>query len=209
MFESDDLILRKNEKNFILCLLEIARFGAKFGLSVPAIIKLEVEIEREIERDKQTGILSFAELKRLQREQQEEEENQRNKVHLIDDEDNQTNKNLDDHFSISESDGANLLKQHLIDENSNRKQNSDENLFTEVNTTIITSNEETEYTRTLEEDEEENRRKSRFNQTLEEDNPIESHVDRTTRAREKPVAPPPSSSHLHKTVSEILNWLIS
>lgn len=52
MFESDDLILRKNEKNFILCLLEIARYGAKFGVSVPAIIKLEHEIEREIERDK-------------------------------------------------------------------------------------------------------------------------------------------------------------
>lgn len=52
MFESDDLILRKNEKNFILCLLEIARYGAKFGVSVPAIIKLEHEIEREIEREK-------------------------------------------------------------------------------------------------------------------------------------------------------------
>lgn len=52
MFESDDIILRKNEKNFILCLLEIARYGAKFGVSVPAIIKLEHEIEREIERDK-------------------------------------------------------------------------------------------------------------------------------------------------------------
>lgn len=52
MFESDDLILRKNEKNFILCLLEIARYGARFGVSVPAIIKLEHEIEREIEREK-------------------------------------------------------------------------------------------------------------------------------------------------------------
>ena len=56
MFESDDLILRKNEKNFILCLLEIARYGAKFGVSVPAIIKLEHEIEREIERDKFSSI---------------------------------------------------------------------------------------------------------------------------------------------------------
>jgi hypothetical protein len=56
MFESDDLILRKNEKNFLLCLLEIARYGAKFGVSVPALIKLEDEIEREIQHDKQTGI---------------------------------------------------------------------------------------------------------------------------------------------------------
>lgn len=56
MFESDDLILRKNEKNFILCLLEIARFGAKFGVSVPSIIQLEQEIEREIEEQEQTPI---------------------------------------------------------------------------------------------------------------------------------------------------------
>ncbi|CAF4816716.1 unnamed protein product, partial [Rotaria magnacalcarata] len=54
MFESDDLILRKNEKHFLLCLLEIARYGSQFGVSVPAIIKLEDEIEREIQRDKQT-----------------------------------------------------------------------------------------------------------------------------------------------------------
>jgi len=53
MFESDDLILRKNEKNFILCLLEIARFGAKFGLSVPVIIKFEQEIERELQLEQE------------------------------------------------------------------------------------------------------------------------------------------------------------
>ncbi len=48
MFETDDLILRKNEKNFILCLLEVARFGAKFGVQVPTIIQLEQEIEAEM-----------------------------------------------------------------------------------------------------------------------------------------------------------------
>jgi hypothetical protein len=53
MFETDDLILGKNENNFILCLLEIARFGAKFGIQVPTIIKFELEIEAELERDKQ------------------------------------------------------------------------------------------------------------------------------------------------------------
>ena len=52
MFETDDLILRKNEKNFILCLLEVARFGAKFGMQVPTIIRYEQEIEAEIEREK-------------------------------------------------------------------------------------------------------------------------------------------------------------
>ncbi|RNA01978.1 GAS2 2 [Brachionus plicatilis] len=51
MFETDDLILRKNEKNFILCLLEVARFGSKFGIQVPTIIQLEQEIEAEIERE--------------------------------------------------------------------------------------------------------------------------------------------------------------
>ncbi|CAF0724171.1 unnamed protein product [Didymodactylos carnosus] len=67
MFESDDLILRKNEKNFLFCLLEIARYGAKFGVSVPNIIRLEKEIEEEIQRDKQEEIMSFTELQRLQR----------------------------------------------------------------------------------------------------------------------------------------------
>lgn len=51
MFETEDLILRKNEKNFILCLLEIARFGSKFGIQIPTIIQLEQEIEAEIERE--------------------------------------------------------------------------------------------------------------------------------------------------------------
>ena len=34
MFETEDLILCKNEKNVILCLLEVARFGSKFGIQV-------------------------------------------------------------------------------------------------------------------------------------------------------------------------------
>ena len=53
MYETEDLILRKNEKNFILCLLEVARFGSKFGIEVPTIIQLEQEIEAEIERERQ------------------------------------------------------------------------------------------------------------------------------------------------------------
>lgn len=52
MFETEDLTLCKNEKNFILCLLEVARFGSKFGIRVPTIIQLEQEIEREMELDK-------------------------------------------------------------------------------------------------------------------------------------------------------------
>jgi hypothetical protein len=53
MFETDDLILRKNEKNFILCLLEIARYGSKYGIQVPTIIKLEQEIDNEIKKQQQ------------------------------------------------------------------------------------------------------------------------------------------------------------
>lgn len=48
MFETEDLVLRKNEKNFILTLLEVARRGAKFGMDAPTIIKMEQEIEREM-----------------------------------------------------------------------------------------------------------------------------------------------------------------
>lgn len=51
MFETDDVILRKNEKNFILCLLEVARYGSKYGVQVPTIIKLEQEIDNELKQE--------------------------------------------------------------------------------------------------------------------------------------------------------------
>merc|ERR1711935_492962 len=51
MFETEDLVLRKNEKNFILTLLEVARRGAKFGMEAPTIIKMELEIDREMALD--------------------------------------------------------------------------------------------------------------------------------------------------------------
>ncbi|OTF81735.1 Calponin homology (CH) domain containing protein, partial [Euroglyphus maynei] len=34
LFETEDLVSRKNEKSFVLCLLEVARYGAKFGMFV-------------------------------------------------------------------------------------------------------------------------------------------------------------------------------
>jgi hypothetical protein len=40
MFEADDLIYRKNENNFILCLLEVARFGSQFGIEIPSSFRL-------------------------------------------------------------------------------------------------------------------------------------------------------------------------
>lgn len=39
LFETDDLVMRKNERSFILCMLEIARIGRVYGLSSPLIGK--------------------------------------------------------------------------------------------------------------------------------------------------------------------------
>ncbi|KAG8122807.1 hypothetical protein E2320_018200 [Naja naja] len=48
MFETEDLVLRKNEKNFVLCLLEVARRASRFGMSAPVLIQMEEDIEDEI-----------------------------------------------------------------------------------------------------------------------------------------------------------------
>jgi hypothetical protein len=47
-FESDDLVLRKHERNVILCLLEVARRGAKYGMLAPTIVQMEEEIDAEL-----------------------------------------------------------------------------------------------------------------------------------------------------------------
>ncbi|KFU89754.1 GAS2-like 1, partial [Chaetura pelagica] len=54
MFETNDLVLKKNEKNFVLCLLEVARRGSKFGMLAPMLIQMEEEIEEEM-RDQMGG----------------------------------------------------------------------------------------------------------------------------------------------------------
>ena len=48
LFESDDLVLGKNEKSFILCLLEVARKGSMVGMKIPLLIQMEQEIDQEI-----------------------------------------------------------------------------------------------------------------------------------------------------------------
>ncbi|XP_062845247.1 GAS2-like protein 2A [Trichomycterus rosablanca] len=48
MFETDDLVLRKNEKNVVLCLLEVARRASRFGMAAPVLIQLEQEIDEEM-----------------------------------------------------------------------------------------------------------------------------------------------------------------
>ncbi|MEE6509319.1 hypothetical protein FKM82_025562 [Ascaphus truei] len=51
MFETEDLVLRKNEKNFVLCLLEVARRASRFGMSAPMLIQMEEQIEEEIREE--------------------------------------------------------------------------------------------------------------------------------------------------------------
>ncbi|XP_028968722.1 GAS2-like protein pickled eggs [Galendromus occidentalis] len=47
-FETDDLVLRKNEKSVILCLLEVARHGFHFGMKAPVLVKMEFEIDSQL-----------------------------------------------------------------------------------------------------------------------------------------------------------------
>ncbi len=199
MFESDDIILRKNEKNFLLCLLEIARYGAQFGVSVPVIIKLEDEIEREIQRDKQTEIMSFTELRRLQRE-----ENQKSTstspthgkysklLKLVRSENgdssqhhhhtnHEATKNSYNSFSLSHSNGANWLRQRIsriprfTHNHSKKRQSSgesnDSTTCSDVTTTIMS--------------------------TKEQQIP---HISRTLGEGENRTETPTTSSQLHKTV---------
>ena len=48
LFETDDLVMRKNERNVVLCLLETARRAVKFGMPAPVLIQMEQEIDAEI-----------------------------------------------------------------------------------------------------------------------------------------------------------------
>lgn len=53
LFESDDLVMQKNEKSVILTLLDVARKAFKFGVQPPEIVRFEKEIDEEIEQDKE------------------------------------------------------------------------------------------------------------------------------------------------------------
>ncbi|KAK8751287.1 hypothetical protein OTU49_013881, partial [Cherax quadricarinatus] len=52
LFETDDLVLRKNEKHVILSLLEVARRGARFGMAAPLLVQMEADIDRELEQER-------------------------------------------------------------------------------------------------------------------------------------------------------------
>ncbi|GAB1606816.1 hypothetical protein Ahia01_000964200 [Argonauta hians] len=47
MFESEDLVCHRQETPVVVCLLELARVGFRFGMESPSIIKIEKEIELE------------------------------------------------------------------------------------------------------------------------------------------------------------------
>lgn len=52
LFETDDLVLLKNEKHVILSLLEVARRGARFGMAAPLLVQMEADIDREMEQER-------------------------------------------------------------------------------------------------------------------------------------------------------------
>ncbi len=45
IFESNGLVLHKDEKRVILCLLDVARFAERVGISPPQLVKMEREID--------------------------------------------------------------------------------------------------------------------------------------------------------------------
>uniref|UniRef100_A0A8C5L7G3 Calponin-homology (CH) domain-containing protein n=1 Tax=Jaculus jaculus TaxID=51337 RepID=A0A8C5L7G3_JACJA len=51
MFETEDLVLRKNVKNVVLCLLELGRRAWRFGVAAPTLVQLEEEIDAELRRE--------------------------------------------------------------------------------------------------------------------------------------------------------------
>ncbi|CAG0884350.1 unnamed protein product [Cyprideis torosa] len=58
LFETDDLVMRKNIKSVVLCLLEVARRGAKYGMEAPLLVQMEREIDRDIAKDRGESVSS-------------------------------------------------------------------------------------------------------------------------------------------------------
>lgn len=69
MFETEDLVLHKNEKSVILTLMDVARISVKFGLEPPDLVRMENEIDQEMEQvDQQPDEIMEEPMIRLKKE---------------------------------------------------------------------------------------------------------------------------------------------
>ncbi|VDK80358.1 unnamed protein product [Dibothriocephalus latus] len=48
LFETEDLVSKRHLRSVIVCLMEVARLGGKFGMEVPEIVHLEKQIDAEL-----------------------------------------------------------------------------------------------------------------------------------------------------------------
>lgn len=85
IFETEDLVLHNNQRNVILCLLEVARIiCTKYGYTiVPGLVEFEKEIDRQIEREEQlhmqlTAALDIVDEKKTVDDDQEQSTDQNN-----------------------------------------------------------------------------------------------------------------------------------
>ncbi|RTG84060.1 uncharacterized protein DC041_0002421 [Schistosoma bovis] len=60
LFESEDLVCKKNLRNVIVCLLELARLGNYIHMCIPDIVKLEIEIDKQLTNEFNQSINQYS-----------------------------------------------------------------------------------------------------------------------------------------------------